>query len=73
MYLQVRNIQIESLSLHDSDLMYLPLGTGNGLPLLDWLNKYTFNYESKFADAEYAKESYRKGIYLCIIFVLIYY
>jgi len=40
---------------------YVFTGTGNGLPLLDWLKKYTFNYESKFKDVTYAKDSYTKG------------
>lgn len=38
---------------------YVMLGMGMDLPLLEWLNAYTFKTESQFADADYAREVYR--------------
>ena len=37
------------------------VGTGLDLPLLDWLNKYTFPSEAKFSDLEFAKKVYEKS------------
>ena len=37
---------------------YPMLGMGMDLPLLDWLNTYTFRTESYFRDPEYAREHY---------------
>lgn len=39
---------------------YPMLGMGMDLPLLDWLNTYTFRTESRFADPDYARMHYRK-------------
>ena len=39
---------------------YPMLGMGMDLPLLDWLNTYTFRTEARFADSEYARMHYRK-------------
>ena len=39
---------------------YPMLGTGMDLPLLDWLNTYTFPAEARFADPDYARDVYRK-------------
>ena len=39
---------------------YPNVGTGMDLPLLDWLKKYTFPAEARFADPEYARRVYRK-------------
>lgn len=39
---------------------YPMLGMGMDLQLLEWLNKYTFNTEARFSDAEYARRVYRK-------------
>lgn len=39
---------------------YPMLGMGMDLPLLDWLNTYTFRTESRFADTEYARTIYRE-------------
>ena len=36
------------------------LGMGMDLPLLDWLNAYTFRTEERFADADYARRVYRQ-------------
>lgn len=38
---------------------YPMLGMGMDLPLLDWLNRYVFRTEARFADAEFARRSYR--------------
>ena len=37
-------------------------GTGMDLPLLSWLEKYTFPCESKFADLSFASTVYEKSI-----------
>lgn len=37
---------------------YPNLGLGLDLPLLDWLNKYTFPLESKFIDGNFARQVY---------------
>ena len=39
---------------------YPMLGMGMDLPLLDWLNTYTFRTEANFKDPDYAREHYRK-------------
>lgn len=38
---------------------YPNIGLGLDMPLLDWLNKYTFPLETKFADTEFAQKVYR--------------
>ena len=38
---------------------YPMLGMGMDLPLIDWLNTYTFATEAKFSDPELAREVYR--------------
>ena len=38
---------------------YPMLGMGMDLPLLDWLNTYTFRTESRFSDPDYARMHYR--------------
>ncbi|KAJ2492108.1 hypothetical protein IWW37_001685 [Coemansia sp. RSA 2050] len=35
------------------------LGIGHDLPLMDWLNKYTFKHESEFKDADLARRFYK--------------
>ena len=64
--------QIERVDYHDCLMMqsfcdmhlhapqYPMLGMGMDLPLLEWLNTYTFKTESRFADVEYAREVYRR-------------
>lgn len=37
---------------------YFFTGTGYDLPLLQWLQKYTFPVESRFGDAEFARQHY---------------
>ena len=46
--------------LHLHAPQYPMLGTGMDLPLLDWLNAYTFPTEARFADPGYAREIYRQ-------------
>ncbi len=36
------------------------LGLGMDLPLLEWLNTYTFEEEARFSDEHYAREVYKK-------------
>ena len=38
---------------------YPMLGMGMDLPLMDWLNTYTFKTEARFADTDYARSVYR--------------
>ena len=45
--------------LHLHAPQYPMLGMGMDLPLLDWLNAYTFPTEALFADPDYAREQYR--------------
>lgn len=37
-------------------------GTGTGLPLLQWLEKYTFNHEKSYKDTNKAKAVYEKVV-----------
>ncbi|KAF8927519.1 hypothetical protein BGZ52_004402 [Haplosporangium bisporale] len=41
---------------------YTFCGNGHDLPLLEWLDTYTFPRESKFQDAEYARKLYTKSV-----------
>ncbi|KAF9898334.1 hypothetical protein BX616_004167 [Lobosporangium transversale] len=41
---------------------YTFCGNGHDLPLLEWLDTYTFPRESKFADKEYAHKLYTKSV-----------
>eukprot|EP01036_Dinobryon_divergens_P044635 gene44635-59572_t len=41
---------------------YVFTGTGMDLPLLQWLEKYTFPCESKFADTAFAENVYTKSV-----------
>ena len=41
---------------------YVFTGTGYDLPLLDWLEKYTFPSESRFRNVEFARVAYRKVV-----------
>eukprot|EP00940_MAST-03C_sp_MAST-3C-sp2_P001800 g1800.t1 len=38
------------------------MGLGVGLPLLSWLDKYTFPFESRFSDVDFAREMYAKSV-----------
>lgn len=46
--------------LHLHAPQYPMLGMGMDLPLLDWLNTYTFRTEARFADTDYARRIYRR-------------
>ncbi|KAG0367985.1 hypothetical protein BGZ54_002883 [Gamsiella multidivaricata] len=41
---------------------YTFCGNGHDLPLLEWLDTYTFPRESKFADKDYARKLYTKSV-----------
>ncbi len=41
---------------------YAYTGTHLDLPLLEWLNKYTFPIESNFRDTNFAKKVYKKVV-----------
>ena len=45
--------------LHLHAPQYPMLGMGMDLPLLDWLNAYTFRTEARFSDTDYARRVYR--------------
>ena len=45
--------------LHLHAPQYPMLGMGMDLPLLDWLDTYTFRTEARFSDNEYARRVYR--------------
>ena len=47
------------VDLHVHAPQYAFHGMGMELELIDWLNTYTFPEESKYADADYALQSYR--------------
>ncbi|KAJ3046067.1 hypothetical protein HDV00_003817 [Rhizophlyctis rosea] len=45
---------------------YVYTGTGYDLPLMDWLEKYTFPREKAFSDPEYARTAYTKAVTRCL-------
>ncbi|KAJ2763686.1 hypothetical protein IWQ56_004765, partial [Coemansia nantahalensis] len=46
------------IDTHTHAPQYTFLGLGHDLPLMDWLEKYTFKHESQFRDAELARTVY---------------
>lgn len=48
------------VDMHLHAPQYPMLGMGMDLPLLDWLNTYTFKTEARFADNAYARRVYRQ-------------
>lgn len=46
--------------LHLHAPQYPMVGTGMDLPLLEWLDAYTFPTEARFADEDFAREVYRR-------------
>eukprot|EP00698_Gefionella_okellyi_P002559 TRINITY_DN123_c0_g1_i1.p1 TRINITY_DN123_c0_g1~~TRINITY_DN123_c0_g1_i1.p1 ORF type:complete len:441 (-),score=100.19 TRINITY_DN123_c0_g1_i1:87-1409(-) len=50
------------IDAHVHGPQYPNCGLGLDLPLLDWLQKYTFPTEARFADAEFAKHEYDKVV-----------
>lgn len=47
--------------LHLHAPQYPMLGMGMDLPLLDWLERYTFRTEARFGDPDYARRIYREA------------
>ena len=50
------------IDTHAHAPQYAQLGTGTDLPLLEWLNKYTFPTESRFADPVFARRVYSDAV-----------
>eukprot|EP00128_Syssomonas_multiformis_P000886 Colp12_sorted_trinity150504_noHs@21336 len=50
------------VDVHCHAPQYAFTGTGLDLPLLDWLNKYTFPTEARFKEIEYAKQIYNRSV-----------
>ena len=48
------------VDMHLHAPQYPMLGMGMDLPLIDWLNTYTFKTEARFADNDYARRIYRR-------------
>ena len=48
------------VDMHLHAPQYPMLGLGMDLPLMDWLNTYTFKTESRFSDTDYARRIYRR-------------
>jgi len=48
------------VDMHLHAPQYPMLGMGMDLPLMDWLNTYTFRTEARFADTDYARRTYRR-------------
>ncbi len=48
------------VDMHLHAPQYPMLGMGMDLPLIEWLNAYTFPVESRFADADFARRTYRR-------------
>lgn len=44
---------------------YAQIGLGMNVPLLDWLNTYTFPTEAKYLDHDFARKIY-KGVVVSI-------
>ncbi|MBE7004313.1 MAG: guanine deaminase [Ruminococcaceae bacterium] len=47
------------VDMHLHAPQYPMLGMGMDLPLIEWLNTYTFHTEARFADTDYARRVYR--------------
>ena len=48
------------VDMHLHAPQYPMLGMGMDLPLMEWLNTYTFKTEARFADNDYARRTYRR-------------
>ncbi len=48
------------VDMHLHAPQYPMLGMGMDLPLIDWLNTYTFSTEARFADTDFARRVYRR-------------
>ena len=49
------------VDMHLHAPQYPMLGMGMDLPLIDWLNTYTFKTEARFEDSDYARRIYKKA------------
>lgn len=83
-YVQLKNITNDNIIDYKDKLIipgfvdthchapqYVFAGTGNNTPLLEWLDKYTFKFESKCKDLEFAKNVYEKGTAKLALAILI--
>lgn len=50
------------IDTHIHASQYVNAGFALDLPLLDWLNKYTFPTEAKFSDVNFAKKIYSRAV-----------
>lgn len=48
------------VDMHLHAPQYPMLGMGMDLPLMDWLNTYTFHTEARFSDVDFARRTYRR-------------
>jgi guanine deaminase len=55
-------IQPGFVDAHAHAPQYPFTGTGLGLPLLQWLERYTFPTEAKFADSAFARAAYERAV-----------
>lgn len=46
------------IDLHVHAPQFIQMGIGLDLPLIDWLNQYTFRIEERFADVNYGRKCY---------------
>lgn len=51
---------------------YAQIGLGMSVPLLDWLNTYTFPTEAKYVDKEFAQKIYRSVVVSIMITIIPY-
>lgn len=49
------------VDMHLHAPQYPMLGMGMDLPLIDWLNTYTFKTEARFEDSDYARRIYKSS------------
>lgn len=49
---------------------YVNAGMALDLPLLGWLNKYTFPTESRFKDVDFARKVYNRVVVMIILKML---
>lgn len=62
------------IDTHIHASQYVNCGAALDLPLLEWLDKYTFPAEKKFKDFDFAQDAYRRAVVrLNNIFVLDFY
>ena len=59
-FLDGQNAGAAFCDMHLHAPQYPMLGMGMDLPLIDWLNTYTFKTEARFEDSDYARRIYKK-------------